>query len=232
MENNTKNNGIISNEILVRCRILSHDNEGNYSVLSKQSCKEIIEQEWGRRVAIDNCFVVTFDSEYSVFNLFNDLREKFNIPKLRDEQNENPDIVSMLMRTNDYLITIRDMTIKLDFLIERFQLKTIDAYLLFVFGYGELFREKGFRFHIYSHEGNKHNKPHVHVETSDYRTGSIDIQTLSQTSGKLKKHEVTRVRKILDGKQRELLEAWNLYSDGIDVDIDYLLGQTTIKDYE
>ena len=81
MEDKTNNNWTESNEILVQCRILSYDNEGNYSVLSKQSCKEIIEQERGRRVAIDNCFVVTFDSEYSVFNLFNDLREKFNIPK-------------------------------------------------------------------------------------------------------------------------------------------------------
>lgn len=130
----------------------------------------------------------------------------------------------------NYVIMLEDESIKLSFIIEKYNLSAINAYLIMVLGRGEFLRKDSFRFYIPSGEGNKHNRPHVHVETSDFRQGSVDIMTLEQNKGgKLKKHEMTKIRKILEGKQPELLEAWNDWSGGIQVNVDILLGQASIK---
>lgn len=129
-----------------------------------------------------------------------------------------------------FVISFEDESIKLAPIIEKYHIDEIEAYLLIFLGRGDLFRKGGFRFFIPSHEGNKHNRPHVHVETSDYREGSVDILTLKQNKGgKLKRHEMSNIRKILEGRQKALLEAWNARSDGICVDIDILLGQAEIE---
>lgn len=174
-------------------------------------------------------FTFAYDN-YSVKDLHNEIFRAFNIdvtiPAIIDDDVLRgwPELIVKVK--SNFIISVEDENMKLASLIERFNLTEIDTYLVILLGRGDFLRAEGFRFFFKSHEGNKHNRPHVHVETRDHKEGSIDLLTLEQNKGsRLKEHELTKIRKILKGKQQELLEAWNMQTDGIYVDLDILLGQ-------
>ena len=163
----------------------------------------------------------------TVRDLYIKVLKEFNIP-----YSTNPDFiqpVDFAFRFGNIIFTFVDPNMKVIELAKKQNTFEFDLYIIFLLGAGELFREDGYRFYMYSHEGNKHKMPHVHVETSDGRSGSIDILSLKQNKGgKLKSREVKKIGKILSDKRRELLEAWNYTTDGFEVDVDYMLGRVPI----
>ena len=176
---------------------------------------------------------IAYDRQYTIADLHSDLMHSFGlditVPKENDEDRLRswPDL---LIEINKRWVISLDDSIALCDIVERFQQADIRAYLVLILGRGDYMREGGFRFFFRSHEGNRHNGPHIHVETSDFRQGSIDIVTLEQNKGsKLKEYEMTKIRKILSGRQEDLLKAWNLMTDGIYADVEILLGQAKIE---
>lgn len=226
--------------IEVRCRIASINNEGCYIACSSDEAYQLLggcydSYKSSTKVTKpynEVCFSYEFGN-HSVTDLHNTILKALGldiiIPEVIDEDVLRgwPELI--LEVGPDLVVEFYDENIKIASIIERFQLEKIESFLFITLGRGEIFREDGFRFYIPSHEGNKHNRPHVHVETSSHKVGSIDIATLEQNKGsRLKKHEMTKIKKILTGKQEKLIEAWNLQSDGIYVDVDILLGQAAI----
>ena len=228
--------------INVRCRIASLGAEGiGYELVSSSETNRMLRgyydlcENMPPRKAPFNEVIFSFDYELSsVVNLHNCIMHAFGIkPTIPETKEEDlvrwwPELIIEIKPR--FLIKFEDETLSLKYVVKRFNINEINAFLVFVPGRGELFRKKGFRFYIPSHEGNRHNRPHVHVETSDHRKGSVDIITLRQLKGgKIREYEMSKIKKILVGKQEDLLKAWNLKSDGIEVDANILLEQAVIK---
>ena len=83
------------------------------------------------------------------------------------------------------------------------------------------------RFYFHSHEKGKHNEPHVHV----YDIGHNFEEPISILTGKIlsdnprmpSKFQEQAKQYILDN-QRKFLEGWNIKTDGLNVDINQVLG--------
>ncbi len=219
-------------EISINCRITLFGDSG-YSIISNDLSKECIDYlnpnnqlcfPYNKRsITIDDA-----DSS-TVQDLYNKALKAFEIPY--NPTSELGPLADFAFHIGNTIVTITNPDIILSELINIFNTDEIELFVVFTLGKGELFREAGFRFYMNSHEGNRHNRPHVHVSTNDGRSGSIDIQTLEQNrGGKIKSKEMKKIVTILKGKQRDLLEAWNYSTDGIVVDIDYMLGLIQIEE--
>lgn len=216
-------------KIDVHIRTITNNETGNYSCMTEEESKKAIECLQKNKTSIedysDMLITIEYGKSYTMHDLLNDIRLYIGLSEY-DEELVDP--LTIMIRADTFLMEFCNSSIKLKDFVARFHKKIIDAYLLIINGYGDFLRKDGFRFFMPSHEGNRHNKPHVHVETKDFREGTIDILTLKKLAGKIKPGEEKRIQEILKGKQRELIEAWNLRTDGINVDVDYLLGQKEI----
>ncbi len=231
----------MNNTINVRCRIVGLGTDGiGYRIVTSEEARKLLEgcfNSYDKSQAAKEPFnevklSINYDN-CSLRELHNDLFKAFSldisIPALIDEDMLRgwPELI--IETKEKYILSIENENVLLKSLVERFNLTEIESYLVIFLGRGDFLRKGGFRFYFYSHEGNRHNRPHVHVETSDHREGTIDILTLEQNKGgKLKKHELSKIQKILKGKQIDLIKAWNLMTDGIHVDLDILLEQANL----
>ncbi len=227
----------MAREIDVNCNLYYYSAKGyGYDKLPECEVRSIIESNRARKTylnenqtgAVKNrCSSITVTEDFSVRDLHNKALTMFGFSIMPDTCEDEgvislPELVVFI--SNSFVISFEDENMKLLNIVERFNLKAVNAGLMIILGSGEIFREGGFKFYIYSHEGNKHNRPHVHVETSDHRRSSIFIDTLEQVAnGPLKPKEMKKIKKILKDKKRQLLEAWILLSDGMNVDVNTLL---------
>ena len=231
----------MNNTIKVRCRIAGQNGNGDYLLHSSNDAYRFLRgcyDSYNTSGIVKEPYnEVSFSFDYkdhSVKDLHNAILKSFGldikIPEIIEEDMICGWPELLIEAGSNFIIGFDDENIKLAYVIEKYRLFNIEAFLALILGRGDLFREDGFRFYIPSHEGNKHNRPHVHVETSNHRNGSVDILTLEQNKGsRLKRHEMTKIRKIMYDKQDLLLEAWNAKTDGIDVDINILLEQAKIQ---
>ncbi len=70
-------------------------------------------------------------------------------------------------------------------------------------------RVDGFRFHLYSLEGNE--PPHVHIEYGDSLAKYWLVPVELAESRRFRSHELTRARAMVIAHRAVLLEAWNEY---------------------
>jgi len=87
------------------------------------------------------------------------------------------------------------------------------------------------RFYFHSHEGDRHNEPHVHV----YDVGGNFEVSISLLTGevltpgwKIPKKALKIARKRIFDNQQLFLEGWNELTDGLSVDINKLLGLSEV----
>ncbi len=71
----------------------------------------------------------------------------------------------------------------------------------------EVFREGGYRFFFFSLEGTE--PPHVHVESAEkYAKFWLNPIALVE-SRRMNSAELTKVRKIIENRQNEIISKWN-----------------------
>jgi hypothetical protein len=71
----------------------------------------------------------------------------------------------------------------------------------------EVFREDGYRFFFFSLEGTE--PPHVHVESAEkYAKFWLSPIALVE-SRRMNSAELTKVRKIIEKRQNEIIDKWN-----------------------
>jgi hypothetical protein len=127
----------------------------------------------------------------------------------------------------DDIVYIPEYSFKIAKLFDYYGDQTeLTVLLVFSVLQGDVWREGRIRYYMRSHEAGHHNLPHVHVMVGHDYEASIGILDANILAGKLpKKFEHQIIKKITDNKCH-LLECWNEMTDGIYVDINYLMGET------
>lgn len=104
--------------------------------------------------------------------------------------------------------------------------KPIEIQLLLCMDAGEVFRDDGIRYYMHSKEYCSHNEPHVHVDIRHEKEGSFSILSGIQLAGdKIKTRDIRRIERMIRDRKEELIEYWNLNTDGIKVDLNQALGK-------
>lgn len=90
---------------------------------------------------------------------------------------------------------------------------------------GNIWRENSLRFDMHSHEGNRHNEPHVHVwDKQSDEEASISLSTLIILDGSLSSKSYKKAKSIIRNNQDYFITCWNDLTDGLALDIDHHLG--------
>lgn len=85
---------------------------------------------------------------------------------------------------------------------------------------GQICREDNLRYYMNSHEGNRHNEPHVHVDDlKTHDSASISILNLIVLDGYLSNRSKRKAIQKIAQEQRAFIEFWNTKTDGLYVDI-------------
>ena len=173
-------------------------------------------------------WIISYNENYRVEELYKDVFRQFGSTGLdaisgfdKNEVLVGAEIILTLSAC--FFIRFSSFDIKLEEIINCFQLTEMILYILPGFGRGEILRNKidGFKISIPSGEGNHHNTPHVHVEGPDKRSCTLDIFDFKplQKNYTLKEHEVSNVRKQLIPYRTYIANYWNLKCDGISVEM-------------
>ncbi len=218
-------------ELRITCRI-SYKNDSEYSLLAEESAKGVFE----------DCQIYSIQEPYSKRELNIELTDDLTVDALYNEvlRSFSHNVLKQLLSSfpltdavfcmNNIVFNVESSGIKVKDLVTAFNTNSMLVILTHLLGAGEYCRCNGYRFYFYSHEGNRHNEPHIHVDKVGKRSGSVLISTLEQTEGNLNDKDLRFIRSKLKGRERELLEWWNLKTDGINVDIDFFLQNRIIKE--
>ena len=115
----------------------------------------------------------------------------------------------------------------------------LELFLIIPGNAGELFRnvpsnynDAGVRYQLNSHEGDRHHKPHVHLDYKHMAFAVVDILTgdiLEQSGGRFPgKRLGAAVRRIRDNEP-DLIDAWNRQTDGLTINLNYKFGKTLLE---
>lgn len=87
--------------------------------------------------------------------------------------------------------------------------------------------DDGFTYYFNSKEACSHNKPHVHVDIRHENEASFSIidGSILASASKIKDRDANKIRKKILDRKEEMLEYWNMHTDGLSVDIDQVLNR-------
>ena len=102
----------------------------------------------------------------------------------------------------------------------------LTLFLVFSVLQGDVWREGRIRYYMNSHEAAQHNSPHVHVMIGHDYEASIGILNADVLAGELPPKFERQIKKKITDNKRHLLICWNEMTDGMHVDINYLMGET------
>ena len=117
--------------------------------------------------------------------------------------------------------------------------ESLEIFLIIPGNAGELFRnvpsnydDAGVRYQLNSHEGDRHRKPHVHLNYKHVASAVVDILTgdiLEQSGGRFPgKRLKAAVQRVRDNKS-DLIDAWNRQTDGLTINLNYKFGKTLLE---
>lgn len=90
---------------------------------------------------------------------------------------------------------------------------------------GVVFQKNRLRFYMNSREGVRHNEPHVHVKDAQHEfEATLDLFTGKVLAGKLPAKFKKEAERILSDNREVFFNWWNIYTDGIRIDINHELG--------
>ena len=85
---------------------------------------------------------------------------------------------------------------------------------------GTICKKDGLRFFVHSHELTSHNKPHVHIETTDHQHEvSLAIDDGSILDGNLPQRLLRKAQAIIHDKKEYFSICWNTKKNNIKIDI-------------
>lgn len=103
----------------------------------------------------------------------------------------------------------------------------IDVEVLVCADAGSICQDDGIRYYMHSHEGTRHNEPHVHIDALNHGCdASFSIITGEILEGKLPKKLLKKVKNKILKEQNFFVECWNTKTDGLAIDINKHFGIT------
>lgn len=172
-------------------------------------------------------------SEFSVNELWNWIDLKL-YGKTSEENNDTLSFVQEYNIVEKYLLfnhlryTVTNTHKTLRYYLDKMGVseeEIINIQLLVSSNAGTVFQDDGIRYYMYSKEAGTHNSPHVHVDIRHEVSGSFSLIDVKQLSdGKISKKDKKKIEKVINDNKKELLNYWNLHTDGISVDLNQALG--------
>lgn len=214
--------------IRINCRKALFNGE-RYTLMSNDYCLRYFgpQKELHAEFLNERTFLV--DNNQTISDICNTIIAGYGL-RAKDADGMGYDCSNFIFIIDELLFYVTDENIKAIDLVEAYGGDTINAFLVFGAGRGDILREDNYRFYMPSHEGNRHNAPHVHVKKTDGSNGTVDLFTL-ETKGKgFNMRDKKRIKNILTGKQKMLINAWNTITDGITIDANYILNKGVIVD--
>ena len=136
-------------------------------------------------------------------------------------------ILEMYFLKDGLRYSIGDENKSLEFYLHKLGiLNKIDLQILVSADAGSVYEDHGIRFYMNSREGKRHNEPHIHVDVRRGEgTGSFSLKTGEQLSGdSIRKKDKKIIKEVIEEHQKNFLEYWNDHTDGLDVDLNQVLG--------
>lgn len=101
---------------------------------------------------------------------------------------------------------------------------TLHCVFMFIASAGDVFRQDNLRFYMHSNEQG-HNTPHVHVCIGGDKELSVSILDGTWLAGCRPNKKVWKqIQDIIRDNQETFVQAWNMQTNGLSVDLDYCLG--------
>ncbi len=138
-------------------------------------------------------------------------------------------ILKKYILKNGIRYSVRNEEKNLGFYLSRLSVEqnnTINIQILVSSDAGTVYRDHGIRFYINCREGTKHNEPHIHVDIRyGEATGAFSLKTGQQLTGdKIGRKDKKIIEETISLHQSEFLQYWNEHTDGLDVDLNQVLG--------
>lgn len=138
-------------------------------------------------------------------------------------------ILKKYILKNGIRYSVRNEEKNLGFYLSRLNVEqnnTINIQILVSSDAGTVYRDHGIRFYINCREGTKHNEPHIHVDIRyGEATGAFSLKTGQQLTGdKIGRKDKKIIEETISLHQSEFLQYWNEHTDGLDVDLNQVLG--------
>lgn len=212
--------------IKIKCRKALFNGE-SYTLMSNEFCKNYFGTQEELCAEFFNERTFSVDKHQTINELCNKIILDYGL-RIKDEDGMGHDYSDFIFIIEGQMLYVVDANIKAGDLTKVFGGDTINAFLVFPAGRGDLFREDQYRFYMPSHEGNKHNTPHIHVKKTDGKSGTINIFSLEQMKGNFKQSDIKMIKSILSDKQQMLINSWNKLTDGITIDVNYLIDKSRV----
>lgn len=117
--------------------------------------------------------------------------------------------------------------------------KSLELFVIIPGDAGELFRnmpseysDAGVRYYLRSHEGDRHHKPHVHLDYRHMSSAVVDITSgdiIEQSGGRFPRKQLKAAVERIRDNESLLLDAWNRQTDGLTVDLNFMFGKTLLE---
>ena len=128
------------------------------------------------------------------------------------------------------LVHIKNHDIKLGTIQKWYDIgKEIALFFILCDQAGTIWSDDGLRYYMHSRESGKHNSPHIHVDYRNSEEASLSLIDGSVLDGQLPSKVIKKAKKRILENQRFLLECWNKYTDGLQVDVDCFFGITRLE---
>ena len=102
---------------------------------------------------------------------------------------------------------------------------TINIQILLSENAGEVFKDDGIRYYMHSKEAGKHNEPHVHVNVRYEHDGTFSIIDGRQLEhSDIRPKDIRKIQMKIKENKEQLIEYWNLHTDGLTVDLNQKWG--------
>lgn len=200
----------------------------NYGIVGKEIIVPLRKSN-GKEYCIENVqktFTVADLWDWIEYKLYGGDLEPENNVTFRFVQEYN--VLEKYLMFNGLRYTIEDINIPLiDYLYKMgvSENEKLNVQILVSSNAGTVFKDDGIRYYMYSKEYGQHNVPHVHVDIRHEVSGSFSIIDGSLLSGEgIKKRDVSKIKKTIEKRKKELLHYWNEHTDGLTVDLNQALG--------
>ena len=89
---------------------------------------------------------------------------------------------------------------------------------------GTVFQLDGIKYYFHSNELTRHHEPHVHIDVRNEQSGTYSIRDFRRLDGNVKTRDETKIKKVLQKRQIELVQYWNEHTNGLTIDLNQLFG--------
>lgn len=128
------------------------------------------------------------------------------------------------------IVHINDHEVKLHTIRKWYDIsKEFVLYFILCDQAGTIWLDDGLRYYMHSRESGRHNTPHIHVDYRNEEGVSLSLVDGRVLDGRIPAKAMKKARKRILENQRFLLECWNKYTDGLQVDIDHFFGIISIE---